>query len=362
MNTPEKAILLIDDDRDLHQLTGRALSSAGLKLISAYNGAQGLAKIRQCRPALVLLDHMMPVKDGCSVFRELMEEPRYEEFRDIPVIMLTAAVKEREEIEGLLDMGLAAFLNKPFGHRELVSIVKNHLILHGVKLRKARLAATLRQARDFLESLVESAPIAIIATDAAGKISYFSRGAEELLGYDTAEMDQHDFRDLIPREHDILRRVLDNTDEVPERQTFEVTLLSRSGEAVAVSLTVTPLCAADGTVCGLLWLGIDLSEIRRLQEALIEQERLAAITEAVATVNHEINNPLTPILGNVQLLLEGGKPLDPEVERRLRVIETNAWKIHEIVIKLTQITRPVRTLYYGEANMLDLDGATTTVE
>ncbi len=357
MKTTEKIILLIDDDRDLHRLTQRALAGAGLTMVSAYDGAEGLAKLRKFRPALVLLDHMMPVKDGCTVFRELMAEPKYENLRDIPVIMLTAALNEQKEIEALLEMGLAAYLTKPFGQKELVSIVQNHLMLQGVKLRRAQLAATVQEARDFLESLVESAPIAIIATDSRGRISYFSRGAEELLGYEAREVHRLPFRDLLLEEPGDLGLLLNHIGEGCERQTFEVKMSTRVGKAAAVSLTVTPLCSAGGQTCGLLCLGTDLSEIRRLQQALIEQERLAAITEAVATVNHEINNPLTPILGNAQLLLEGGKPLEPEVERRLRVIEANAWKIHEIVIKLSQITRTVRTHYYGEAKMLDLDSA-----
>jgi PAS domain S-box-containing protein len=362
MNEAEKTILLIDDDPDLHSLTRRALMYGSMKVLSAYNGAQGLAKMLKHRPHLVLLDHMMPVMDGVSVFRELMSSPKYDELRDIPVIMLTAAIKDQEEVEVLLEMGLAAYLTKPFGQKELLSVIRNHLIQNGVRLRHAQLQSTIRQARDFLESLVESAPIAIMATDTIGKLTYFSRGAEELLGYETGEVTALPIEDLVIEENGKLADHLNEPQAGDQRRAFEINFRSKSGAAVATSLTVSELCNAEGETCGLLYVGIDLSEIRRLQEALIEQERLAAITEAVATVNHEINNPLTPILGNIQLLLAESDALDEPTQRRLRIIESNAWKIHETVIKLTRIIRPIRTRYSGDSNMIDLDSATAPPE
>ena len=87
---------------------------------------------------------------------------------------------------------------------------------------------------------------------------------------------------------------------------------------------------------------------------LIEKERLAAINETAVTVNHEINNPLTAILGNVQLLLMHRKDLDDELRNKLNVIEASASKIRDVTQKLLRLTSSRTTEYSSGTNMLDL--------
>jgi signal transduction histidine kinase len=87
---------------------------------------------------------------------------------------------------------------------------------------------------------------------------------------------------------------------------------------------------------------------------LIEKERLAAINETAVTVNHEINNPLTAILGNVQLLLMHRKDLDDELRNKLNVIETSASKIRDVTQKLLRLTSSRTTEYAAGTSMIDL--------
>jgi signal transduction histidine kinase len=87
---------------------------------------------------------------------------------------------------------------------------------------------------------------------------------------------------------------------------------------------------------------------------LIEKERLAAINETAVTVNHEINNPLTAILGNVQLLLMHRKDLDDELRNKLNVIEASASKIRDVTQKLLRLTSSRTTEYAAGTSMIDL--------
>lgn len=97
---------------------------------------------------------------------------------------------------------------------------------------------------------------------------------------------------------------------------------------------------------------------KALAKELIAKERLGAVQQTAVTVNHEINNPLTAILGNVQLLLMKKKDLDPELIAKLKTVEEAALKIKDVTQKLLRVTS-ARSVEYAEGtSMLDLSDDT----
>jgi len=88
---------------------------------------------------------------------------------------------------------------------------------------------------------------------------------------------------------------------------------------------------------------------------LVKSERAAAITETAVTVNHEINNPLTAILGNAQLLLMAKDRLSPDMIAKLETIERSAVRIKETTSKLMTIIEPVTSSYVSGLEMIDID-------
>ncbi len=89
-------------------------------------------------------------------------------------------------------------------------------------------------------------------------------------------------------------------------------------------------------------------------EELVSKGRREAIVETAVTVNHEINNPLTAILGNIQLLLLKGDELDPSLVQKLRVVEQSALKIRDVTQRLLKLTTPKSVTYTDGTNMIDL--------
>lgn len=87
---------------------------------------------------------------------------------------------------------------------------------------------------------------------------------------------------------------------------------------------------------------------------LLDKERLAAIIETAVTVNHEVNNPLTAILGNVQLLLMKREDLDDDLKEKLRIIETSAMKIKDVTQRLMRMTTPRSVEYSDGTSMVDI--------
>ena len=113
----QREILLIDDDEELGDLLTDFLRREGFELQVAHTANQGLERVRASHPQLVLLDLMLPDRDGFEVLRELRRGG------GPPVIMLTAKGEEVDRIVGL-EMGADDYLPKPFNPRELSARIK----------------------------------------------------------------------------------------------------------------------------------------------------------------------------------------------------------------------------------------------
>ncbi len=119
-----KRVLVIDDDRVLQLVITTALQSKGYQTISAYDGEEGLQKIVAERPDLILLDVIMPKKNGFEVCKELKNDPKYYFFSKIPVMMLTVYPDDKDSahlsmLDGM-EMDADDYLHKPFETTELL--------------------------------------------------------------------------------------------------------------------------------------------------------------------------------------------------------------------------------------------------
>lgn len=122
-------ILVVDDERDLVQLISYNLRRAGFDPLPAYDGASALRRVQEDRPALVVLDVMLPDVSGLDVCRQLRADP---DLAGLPVLMLTARGEEEDRIRGL-EVGADDYLSKPFSPRELVLRVQAVLRRTGEK-------------------------------------------------------------------------------------------------------------------------------------------------------------------------------------------------------------------------------------
>ncbi|MCX5712163.1 MAG: hypothetical protein NTY47_03695, partial [Candidatus Omnitrophica bacterium] len=95
------------------------------------------------------------------------------------------------------------------------------------------------------------------------------------------------------------------------------------------------------------------NQIIRMQEELIEKNRLAAITETVLALGHEINNPLLAIQGNLELLELDYKEGD-SLAKRLDTIKTQCLRIGQVTEKLSTLSKPVSIVISGNSRMIDL--------
>ena len=111
-------ILVVDDERSIAEILKYNLEKEGYGVILAYDGEEALERLEQDHPDLILLDIMLPKKDGFTVLREIRAHKK-----EIPIIMLTARETEVDKVLGL-ELGADDYVTKPFSAREVAARVK----------------------------------------------------------------------------------------------------------------------------------------------------------------------------------------------------------------------------------------------
>jgi DNA-binding response OmpR family regulator len=125
-------ILVVEDDRATRKALQQLFETEGFAVVTASNGAEGLAAYRSSRPGFVILDLKMPQMGGQDVCRQIRKESE-----DVPIIILTASPDEISRVL-LLELGADDYVTKPFSPKELVARVR-------AVLRRARRTAPVEQ-------------------------------------------------------------------------------------------------------------------------------------------------------------------------------------------------------------------------
>lgn len=113
-------ILVVDDDKQIVRLVQSYLERASYQVLTAYDGETALHTVRRERPDLVVLDLMLPNRDGWEVTRTIRSDPG---LASLPIIMLTARVEDTDKIVGL-ELGADDYIAKPFNPHEVVARVR----------------------------------------------------------------------------------------------------------------------------------------------------------------------------------------------------------------------------------------------
>lgn len=119
----DKKILVVDDEKPIADILQFNLTKEGYSVVTAYDGDEALEKVEAEKPDLILLDIMLPKRDGMEVVREVRKK------YDIPIIMITAKDSEIDKVLGL-ELGADDYVTKPFSTRELVARVKANMRRH----------------------------------------------------------------------------------------------------------------------------------------------------------------------------------------------------------------------------------------
>ncbi len=224
----------------------------------------------------------------------------------------------------------------------------------------------LRSTKEFLERLIDSTVDAIIAADMRGRIILFNQGAERLFGYRARDvigkLPVWELYEDAGANH--IMRMLRSTSYggVGRLEQTRREVRIASGEIVPVSMTASIIYQGDREVAtvGIL---TDLRDRIRMEQRLLDaqqklqsSEKQALVAELAGAAAHELNQPLTSIIGYAQLIQRQSEPEALHL-RPVGIILSEAERMASIVKKIGKITRYETTDYVGGAKMLDLDRA-----
>src|SRR6266581_3165403 len=164
----------------------------------------------------------------------------------------------------------------------------------------------LHQQQEFARRLVDNFPDLILVLDTAAHYTFVSPRCKEVLGYDVEELQDMEFGGRTHPE-DLPAALTLYRDIVAGKQTFaslEVRVRHKQGDWRRIRFNFSPLCNEKGDIEGVVLSGRDVTDLKRLEEQLIQAEKLAAMGQMLAGVAHELNNPLTAVLGVTELLRE----------------------------------------------------------
>src|SRR2546422_8091749 len=199
----------------------------------------------------------------------------------------------------------------------------------------------LHQQQEFARRLVDNFPDLILVLDAASHYTFVSPRCKEVLGYDVEDTQQMEFGGRTHPED--LPAVLSlYKDIIAGKQIFaslEIRVRHKQGEWRRIRFKFSPLSDEKGNIEGVVLSGRDVTDLKRLEEQLIQAEKLAAMGQMLAGVAHELNNPLTAILGVTELLRE--RPgADESTRRQLELTHRQARRAARIVQNLLEFSRP----------------------
>lgn len=232
--------------------------------------------------------------------------------------------------------------------------------------RQRAMAEQLRQTSDFLERLIDSSVDAVIAADMRGNVILFNKAAEVLTGYAaSAVVGKLHVTRLYPegQARALMAKLRGAEDGGRGRLTTNrVELIDRRGDRIPVNMTASIIyegARETGTVGIFTDLRDRLSLERRLTDAearLLESEKNAVIVALAGTAAHELNQPLTSVMGYAELLKRKISDTDASW-RAVDIIHREAERMAEIVKKIGKITRFETKAYVGSAQIVDLDKA-----
>lgn len=197
----------------------------------------------------------------------------------------------------------------------------------------------LRREQEFVRRLVDSFPDMIVVVDREGRFTFVSERIKDILGVSPEEYIGKKIGERLDsngkhRAQEMFERVISGREAYVQ---IEIQARHANGSWRMLRITASPFCDENGTISGMVSSGRDVTEAKSVEEQLARKEKFAAMGEMLAGAAHELNNPLTAILGVADLLRERAR--DQSAQRQIDLILQQGRRAAAIVQNLLTLSR-----------------------
>ncbi len=306
-NGKENTIFVVDDNSKNLGVTTAFLKDAGYDVAVASGGIRALERVERVEPAVILLDINMPEMDGFEVCRKLKKNAKT---RDVPVLFMTAYDDIKSITKGF-KVGAVDYIIKPVKKGELLARVLTHMenyiyknkMEEDVRIRTKQIEESkeeLLHLRNFLYNIINSMPSVLVGVDVDGKVTQWNNTAEQTTGIAADIARGRVLSDVFPPLASEMKKVIESIRKKEIKLEQKKPRLSNDN-TLYEDLTIYPLIAngVDGAVIRI----DDVTEKVRMEEMLIQSEKMISVGGLAAGMAHEINNPLAGIMQNMQVAM-----------------------------------------------------------
>ncbi|HEV3219941.1 MAG TPA: ATP-binding protein [Candidatus Acidoferrales bacterium] len=208
-------------------------------------------------------------------------------------------------------------------------------------------AAQIERLKDFSENIVESLHVGVFAVDLEGRVESWNTQVEALLGVPRKDAIGCPLDGVLPT--DLVAEIEARADEENVSSIYKFAMRNRDGRMLVVNVSITPLLGKDGQRLGRLILVDDVSQRARLEDQLMQTEKLTSLGLLAAGVAHEVNTPLAVISNYIQMLARQFPGDDPR-HTLIEKIVKQTFRASEIVNNLLNFSR-VGSAQFSEVSM-----------
>jgi len=239
----------------------------------------------------------------------------------------------------------------PFSWQGVVELA---MLLMDDVTEQVRLSEEVRRVERHLASVVESAQDMVLSTDMEGQILTWNTAAEKLSGFTLDAVRGHNFFDFCAGDDQgEMERIFASLQAGKEAQMAEWDLKTRNDGRIPVSWIFSPMKDHLGQTVGIVAVGRDLTERRKLETQLLQTQKLAALGVMAGGIAHEIRNPLAVCSSAAQFIMEGD--LEPQLQQECaEKIHAGILRASMIIENLLRFARPTVAPDIKEINLTGL--------
>jgi two-component system cell cycle sensor histidine kinase/response regulator CckA len=290
-------ILIIDDNpADRFLLVKDILTRFETAEISEAESLEGaFDQIDNTRFDIIILDYYLKSKDGL----ELLEKFKSRKI-DIPIIVITGRGDERIAVEAI-KRGAKDYLNKDFLTSERLEItIKSILQNRAREKEKSELERKITEARIRYQSIFEGAKEVIFICDETGNLVDVNPAGIQLFGFkNKSEIIGKQFLSEISDEFG--KEFAGKLSQIAVFQDYEMVMKNRKGDKIFVLVTITATKDDSGTLTGFQGIIHDLTEKKRMEDELLQMQKLESLGTIAGTIAHDFNNIISSILVNTEI-------------------------------------------------------------